>query len=214
MQNSLLPPVNSCASACSLCPALCASRSQVVMPTPCPINGILAVGEAPGADEDTVGEGFAGRAGKTLDSLFAAHGIARRDYGRANIVRCWPDKNRKPSSAEVENCIPLLADFIAEVKPKVIVCVGLTPTAAFMGDGNLYRRIEESRTTTLPWAGLYLGHRALKQVLESVGCHVVPMPHTSPLAWNRNAPDGRKWAEIGREQIALAVDIFNNAPTR
>jgi DNA polymerase len=33
------------------------------------------------------------------------------------------------------------------------------------------------------------------------------MPHTSPLAWNRKAPDGTKWSEVGARQIALAVGL-------
>lgn len=36
----------------------------------------------------------------------------------------------------------------------------------------------------------------------------VPMPHTSGLAWNRNAPNGRRWSAIGREQVELAVRLL------
>ena len=41
----------------------------------------------------------------------------------------------------------------------------------------------------------------------------VPMPHTSALAWNRSAPDGRRWSLIGQEQVDLVVrvarDVFS-----
>lgn len=62
-RDSLRQPVN-----CHLCPALCRSRTKIVPPTPCAKGGILAIGEAPGGDEDRIGEGFAGRAGKTLEA--------------------------------------------------------------------------------------------------------------------------------------------------
>jgi len=49
---------------CTKCQALCASRTQIVEPDlpegrPC---RVLVIGEAPGADEDTQGKGFVGRA--------------------------------------------------------------------------------------------------------------------------------------------------------
>jgi uracil-DNA glycosylase family 4 len=47
------------------------------------------IGEAPGADEDTQGNGFVGRAGRTLHKLLEEHGLRRGyEYGCANIVRC------------------------------------------------------------------------------------------------------------------------------
>lgn len=58
---------------CARCPALCASRTQIVMPTPGPEAGLLAIGEAPGQKEDEMGLGFAGQAGKTLDRLLVGN---------------------------------------------------------------------------------------------------------------------------------------------
>ncbi len=190
---------------CGFCPSLCQSRTQIVLPTPCPVGGLLAIGEAPGADEDTKGEGFVGRAGKTLDTLLAAHGISREAYGRANIVRCRPEGNRKPTALEAATCLPKLAEFIQECQPGVILLVGGTPTAAFLGAGSLYRRIQESRQSA--FTDLRLGHPGLAR-LGRRGVLAVPMPHSSPLAFNRNSPDGRKWSVIAREQVALAVEAL------
>lgn len=77
---------------CALCPALCESRAQIVMPTPAPCGGLLAIGEAPGQAEDENGYGFAGQAGKTLDGLLAEHGIPREGYGQANVLPAWHRK--------------------------------------------------------------------------------------------------------------------------
>lgn len=197
---------------CDRCPALCKSRTRIVLPTPCQAGGLLAIGEAPGADEDAAGEGFVGRAGKTLDAVLLANGIGRDGYGRANIVRCRPEGNRKPTPQERDACLPLLIDFILECRPRVLLLVGQTPTGVFRGNGSLPGRIEETRR----WSGSIIGenlcHPAVKRLAgRDFALAAVPMPHTSPLAWNRNAPDGRKWAEIGREQVAFAAGILRGS---
>lgn len=195
---------------CSRCQNLASCRTQIVLATPCQPGGLLAVGEAPGADEDLKGIGFIGTAGKTLDRLLAVHGIARNDYGRANICRCRPPENRKPTAKEISACLPFLADVIQTFKPKVIVAVGGTPTAVFCGKGSLYSRIMERQHST-NWSvavGQRVAHIGIRQALEHVS-FVVPMPHTSPLAFNRDAPSGEKWAVIAERQIAIAAKLLN-----
>lgn len=180
---------------CTLCPDLCLSRTQIVLPTPCSVNGLLAIGEGPGADEDREGRGFCGRAGKTLDALLFEHGITRANYGQANLVRCRPEGNRKPTAGEIRNCQPLLMDSIAEFRPKVLLLVGATSAAAIIGfKGALYDQIQREASSTV--------------VVRNHLCLAVPMPHVSPLAWNRFAPNGERWADIGRRQVALAVGLL------
>ena len=193
---------------CTDC-SLCSRRTQVVMPTPCKPGGLLTIGEAPGAEEDIAGEGFVGRAGKTLDKLLAAHGLARGGYGRANICRCRPvddeGKNRKPRPAEVEACLPKLAEFIAQTRPKVILCVGWTPGQMFVRAGSLADGISLGPMQYIPEHNSS-NPAALQQIQSPV--HAVVMPHTSPLAFNRNAPNGRKWADVARVQVSKAVSLL------
>lgn len=195
-------------SNCYLCPALCQSRSQIVAPTPCPNNGLLAIGEAPGADEDRIGEGFVGRAGKTLDALMLENGIDRHQYGRANLVSCRPADNRKPTRAEVEACLPKLAEILLRTMPRVIVTVGALPTAALLGNGSLSAKIAEAHAND-GWPNPAAAHPALREALGQVPTRIFPTVHTSPLSWNRNSPDGTKWSVIGRQQIACAVRALN-----
>lgn len=197
---------------CERCPNLAACRTQVVVASPSATGGLLAIGEAPGADEDARGEGFIGTAGKTLDRLLAAEGLSRADYGRANICRCRPPENRKPSAAEVAACLPYLANLILETKPKVLLLVGGTATAHFMGGGALATRISQSQVST--FNDLSLAHDVLRKLFRDTllpsrgGIHCVPMPHTSPLAFNRNAPSGEKWSAVAARQVALAVSLL------
>lgn len=195
-------------SNCFLCPALCESRTKIVAPTPCPKNGLLAIGEAPGADEDRIGEGFVGRAGKTLDMLMLENGIERHQYGRANLVRCRPAENRKPTRVEIEACLPKLAELLLRATPRVIVTVGALPTAAFLGGGSLSTKIAEA-TANDGWPNPAAAHPALRDALVQFPVRIYPTVHTSPLSWNRNSPDGTKWSIIGRHQIACAVRNLN-----
>lgn len=195
---------------CLSCAELVACRSQVVLPTPCPPGGLLAIGEAPGADEDLAGEGFVGQAGKKLHSLLIKHGQERRrDYGVANLVRCRPPGNRKPARAELGNCLGKLASFLLETRPKVLLLVGGSAAEEFLGRQPLSAHVDQSKAFTPSSASA--AHPLLQDALSSLfiegGLHVIPMPHTSGLAWNRRAPDGRRWSEIGAEQIELAVSL-------
>ena len=168
--------------------------------TPPVSGGIIAIGEAPGDNEDRQGEGFCGIAGKTLDRLLSYHEITREDYGRANICRCRPPENRKPRRAEIDACLPYLKEFLQQHKASVILAVGGTPANVFYSSGTLTSIIAHAKhrryVPEVDWAG---------------GALVVPMPHTSPLAWNRRMPNGDQWRKAGLEQVQEAVRLYKRA---
>ncbi len=197
---------------CQKCQSLCASRTQIVEPDlpefgrPC---RVLVIGEAPGADEDAQGKGFVGRAGRTLQALLEEQGLRRGyDYGCANIVRCRPPENRRPTTIEIGHCLPYLAETIVKAQPKAVLTVGETATRAITGIRGLadnIRFLAEHHHD--PKQAEMLCPLTIRQAWPD-GTLLVPMPHTSPLAWNRNAPDGRKWSEVGGEQIRRMVEIL------
>lgn len=198
---------------CRKCPALCASRSQIVYPTKARQGGIVCIGEAPGADEDETGEGFVGQAGKRLDQVLDDLGMKRGDqYGVANICRCRPEGNRKPTLNEISSCLPWLADYLAETRPRVILLVGGTASSVFLGKRPLFELIgreADSRSSLIRHAAPALQPVLLDLFEQGLG-YMVPMPHTSPLAWHRKAPNGEKWSDIGKRQIRIAVAIFQS----
>ena len=63
-------------ASCTLC-TLCATRTQTVFGVGDQGADWLIVGEAPGAEEDRQGEPFVGRAGRLLNSMLRAIGLAR-----------------------------------------------------------------------------------------------------------------------------------------
>jgi DNA polymerase len=85
----------------------------------------LLVGEAPGAEEDRLGEPFVGQAGKLLDNMLATLGLARdKNVYIANVLKCRPPGNRNPEPGEVATCSPYLLRQIELIQPKLIVAMG------------------------------------------------------------------------------------------
>ncbi len=110
---------------CTKCP-LGHTRTKFVFGVGNPRATLMVVGEAPGADEDAQGEPFVGRAGQLLNKILKAINFEREEVYICNILKCRPPNNRQPQPDEVEQCLPYLRKQIELVKPRVILCVGLT----------------------------------------------------------------------------------------
>jgi uracil-DNA glycosylase family 4 len=109
---------------CTRCVLHQQGRKQIVFGVGNPNADLMFIGEAPGADEDTKGEPFVGRAGQLLNNMIKAMGINREDVYIANIIKCRPPGNRTPERDECETCSPFLMRQIAVIKPKAIVALG------------------------------------------------------------------------------------------
>jgi uracil-DNA glycosylase len=111
---------------CTRCKLHQQGRKQIVFGVGNPRAELMFVGEGPGADEDTQGEPFVGRAGQLLNNMIKAMGLRREDVYIANIVKCRPPANRQPERDECETCSPFLMRQIAAIRPKVMVALGAT----------------------------------------------------------------------------------------
>jgi len=119
--------------ACHRC-GLAAGRQQVVVGRGNPAARLLLVGEAPGAEEEACGRPFVGRSGRLLEAMLAAADLSsERDLYIANVIKCRPPGNRKPSRAEIEACRPWLERQIALVRPRLVLLVGATALEALLG---------------------------------------------------------------------------------
>ena len=103
---------------------LCETRKNVVFGVGNKEADIMFIGEGPGADEDTQGEPFVGKAGKLMNMAFDMLGVKREEVYIANIVKCRPPNNRNPQDDEAENCLDYLRNQVILVKPKIIVLLG------------------------------------------------------------------------------------------
>ena len=85
----------------------------------------MLIGEAPGAEEDRLGDPFVGQAGKLLDNMLAAINLSRRkNVYIANVLKCRPPGNRNPTPEEVAQCSPHLLQQIELIQPKLILAMG------------------------------------------------------------------------------------------
>ena len=89
-------------------------------------NRVLALGEAPGAQESLEGKPFVGQSGKLLNSMLKEVGIDHRKIVIGNAVRCRPVNNRTPTPEEVKRCHFILKRQIQLLKPRMILFLGNT----------------------------------------------------------------------------------------
>ena len=115
--------LESAVSACTQC-SLHRTRTQTVFGVGDSGAQWMIVGEAPGADEDRLGEPFVGKAGQLLNEMLRAVGLSRERVYIANILKCRPPNNRDPRSDEVTACMTFLQQQVALVQPRLIIAVG------------------------------------------------------------------------------------------
>jgi DNA polymerase len=131
-REELLNAVNAEVRACTLCRDLACTRKQTVFGVGNAHARVVFFGEAPGADEDRLGEPFVGRAGQLLTKIIEACGWQRSDVYIMNVLKCRPPDNRNPLPHEVDNCRPFFQRQLEILRPEYIVCAGTVPAQALL----------------------------------------------------------------------------------
>jgi DNA polymerase len=148
--------------ACQAC-KLCQGRHQAVPGEGVSQPLVMVIGEGPGADEDSTGRPFVGRAGQLLDKMLAAINLDRNtNCFIANVVKCRPPNNRDPEQDEIAACAPFLQRQLALLKPRAILTVGRVPTQALLGTAEGISRLRG-------------------RFFEYQGIHLLPTYHPSAL---------------------------------
>ena len=120
-----LKDLNKLISNCTKC-KLHKGRNNFVFGSGNPNAAVMVIGEGPGAEEDKQGLPFVGRAGQLLTDILKAIKFTREEVYIGNIVKCRPPENRTPLPEEMDTCLPYLLKQIDLIKPKMILCLGLT----------------------------------------------------------------------------------------
>ena len=101
---------------------------------------VMFVGEQPGDREDREGHPFVGPAGRILDKALEEAGIDRKLVYVTNTVKRFNHSERgkrriheRPKAEHIKACRQWLDAELAEVKPKVLVCLGAVPAQALVG---------------------------------------------------------------------------------
>ena len=111
-------------ASCNAC-KLCKTRTRTVPGVGDRSPAWMVIGEAPGENEDKVGEPFVGKAGQLLDAMLAAVGKKRGDgVYIVNVIKCCPPGNRNPEPDEIAACAPYLNRQIALAQPKLLLASG------------------------------------------------------------------------------------------
>jgi DNA polymerase len=118
---------------CTRC-KLHTTRNKIVFGAGAEDAALMFVGEAPGADEDRLGEPFVGRAGELLDKMIEAMGWTRHTVYIANILKSRPPGNRNPEPDEVAACAPFLERQIEAIAPRIIVALGRPASNYLLGN--------------------------------------------------------------------------------
>jgi DNA polymerase len=109
---------------CTRCQELADTRTQTVFGVGNPQARLCFLGEAPGADEDRLGEPFVGRAGQLLNKILEACGLKREEVYILNVLKCRPPGNRNPLPDESENCRRFLDRQLQLIDPEYLCCLG------------------------------------------------------------------------------------------
>jgi DNA polymerase len=139
--------------ACTRC-GLHRGRTQAVFASGDPAARWMVVGEAPGADEDRLGEPFVGRAGQLLNAMLAAIGLPRPTVFVANMLKCRPPQNRDPRPEELAACRPYLERQLELLRPTLLLVVGRIAAQNLLGTeaplGRLRGRVHAVGGLNLP----------------------------------------------------------------
>jgi DNA polymerase len=139
-RRAALEVVRTDVATCTLCAELAATRRQTVFGTGDPLARVVLIGEAPGADEDRLGEPFVGRAGQLLTRIIEACGMQRNEVYIMNVLKCRPPNNRTPTPTETAHCRPFFERQLEVLAPEFIVCLGAVAANALVpGDSSLGR---------------------------------------------------------------------------
>jgi DNA polymerase len=118
---------------CTRCDELARTRTQTVFGVGDPAARLCFVGEAPGADEDRLGEPFVGRGGQLLTKIIEACRMKREDVYILNMIKCRPPGNRNPLPQELSNCRGYLERQLDLIRPEFICCLGAVAAQNLLG---------------------------------------------------------------------------------
>jgi len=199
---------------CKRC-SLYKTRNKFVFGWGNPYSGIMAVGEAPGPEEDELGKPFVGKAGEFLDFALREAGIDReRDIYLTNVLKCFPLKIvngmntngilrngkdkvarsrpfRAPHPTEIRACSQWLEAQIEIIKPRFILAMGNPAVQYFLGPGY--------NVTTL---------QGEPRKIRNGSIVVFPVPHPSFIIRNRTEENEKRYIGLLKKFRELVGDLI------
>ena len=186
-------PTTTAVAAAATLPALAAAIAALRDTPPLfadgdPTSGVMVVGEMPGAADIAAGRLFSGEPGVLLDRMLAAIKRNRTNTYLAT-AHYWPTPGgRAPEVAETLATMPLIRRHVALVRPRAVLALGATATAALLGTASGLGKL-----------------RGRWQKLDLDGVEVAVMPSFSP-AYLLSHPAHKvlAWADLQAFQARIS----------
>lgn len=159
---------------CTRCAELARCRTQTVFGVGNPSARLCFVGEAPGADEDRLGEPFVGAAGQLLDRILAACKLPRSEVFILNVLKCRPPQNRTPADDEMANCWGFAARQLELIQPEFICCLGSIAARAVL----------QSRQAISRLRGAFHKYRGSQVVVTYHPAYLLRTPAAKQQTWD------------------------------
>ncbi len=172
-RQAVLDSQNTQVMACRKCEEIACRRQRTVFGVGAINARVVMFGEAPGADEDRVGEPFVGAAGQLLDKILIASGLKRAEVYIVNALKCRPPNNRTPTDAEIENCRPFFETQLETIQPEYIVCWGSVAVRAVLGSTDSVGRLR----------GQFHSFRGAKVLVTYHPAYLLRTPDAKKLTW-------------------------------
>jgi uracil-DNA glycosylase family 4 len=144
---------------------------------------VMLIGEAPGRDEDIQGKPFVGRSGQLLDRMLQAIGLSRHGDSPdnsvyiSNVIFWRPPGNRTPTDQETLMCLPFLRRAIEIKQPRLLVCLGATPTQRLIGKSEGILKLRGR------WFDFACGERSIPLLATLHPAYLLRQPAQKRLAW-------------------------------
>lgn len=133
----MLRPIQSACKACSMCELGKKLNSNGddphVFSTMTPSKWMV-VGQNPGANECKQGRPFVGDSGAFFNKTVERFGRKRSDFYITNAVKCFTEKNDKPTQLHKDRCRPFLQMEIQLLRPVLIITLGAVGFDVFCPD--------------------------------------------------------------------------------
>ncbi len=138
---------------------------------------IMLVGEAPGAEEDSVGQTFLGEVGDLLKKMLNAINIKKEDIYSTYAVNYRPPEDRKPTPAEIKRYSQFLQKQISIIKPEIIILMGSTAMESLTG---LKNKISMERGK---WKEIIVKNTNYRVIITFNPSYLLRVPENKKYSW-------------------------------
>lgn len=138
---------------------------------------VMAIGEAPGRDEDIEGKPFVGRSGQLLDRMLGAIGLGEADVHVTNVVYWRPPGNRTPTPQETLMCRPFLERQVELVAPEILLLLGGAAAKQILAVEDGIMRLRGR------WRDVEIAGRSYKALATLHPAYLLRTPAQKRLAW-------------------------------